>query len=77
MTLKMDIDISKDSNGQFDIAVASDGDLVTTEGFDTALKMSIFTLSNFDQSILFNELVTDFLSAGQPDPSFKSEQIND
>lgn len=42
MSLKIDIDISKDSSGIFDIAVADNGDLVTTEGFDTALKMSIF-----------------------------------
>lgn len=42
MSLKIDIDISKNSAGLFDIDIADDGDLVTTEGFDTALKMSIF-----------------------------------
>jgi len=38
----IDIDVRATDRGDFDIAIAANGDLATTEGFDTALKMSLF-----------------------------------
>ncbi len=38
----IDIDVKSDDRGGFDIAIGANGDLATTEGFDTSLKMSLF-----------------------------------
>jgi len=50
MSQKIDIDISKNTDGLFDISFASDGDLATNEGFDTAIKMSIFCEKRANES---------------------------
>lgn len=50
MPQKIDIALDKNEDGIFDISFADDGDLTTTEGFDTALKMSIFCERRADAS---------------------------
>jgi len=46
----IDIDVKSIGNDLFDIAVAENGDLVITEGFDTALKMSLFEERRADRT---------------------------
>lgn len=50
MAQKIDIAIDKNADGLFDISFADDGDLTTTEGFDTAIKLSIFCERRADSS---------------------------
>lgn len=46
----IDIDVKSIGNDLFDIAIAENGDLATTEGFDTALKMSLFEERRADRT---------------------------
>lgn len=41
--MAVDIALIKDSEGIYDIAIGSDGQLVTTDGFDSSLTLSLFT----------------------------------
>lgn len=46
----IDVDLQKTDDGYYDIAFGDDGDFVKTEGFDTAIKMSLMCERRADAS---------------------------